>query len=480
MGDLADFLVERDQNFRKARLPALYSDFRPQRTLNPDGYQANISAWRQALARAAWEGRIASQVSAPNLLVVNVDESLARSLESKQFGRPLALGTVVREAVGEKDLYPLKDFLAAKDSIYAKTWSQVPWNVMSWAAGQLGFGGRSTSGEDKLPRGQFVVIKNVETTAKSLAEKVNPSDTRFERTYTKAHFSKTFAGALAEDRKLSETDVDILLVFLSRDKDLAVYDGQVVRIKGSGAEEDETSITEEDAAVSSLKELIEDLQKQTSLMSTKIEELTATAKEAVVKKNKVAAMAALKSKKLTEASLEKRFATLNQLEDVAARIQQARDQVQLVKVMETSAGALKGLNEKVGGAERVGDVVDALREQMGEVDEVGNLIAEANAAPADEVEVDDELAEMEREEREKEEAIERAKREKEAALERAKKEAQEEKEAEEMQKRLEAEMEGLKTPTTEPAKEGQAEAKTPSKEAAESLEKLGLEEPQTA
>lgn len=440
--------------------------------LNPDGFQANVSAWRQALARAAWEGRIASQVSEPNLLVVNVDEQLLRSLESKQFGRPLALGTVVREAVNDKDLYPLKEFLVAKDSIHTKTWSQVPWSVVSWAAGQLGFGGKSTSGEDKLPKGQFVVIKNVETTAKSLAERINSADTRFDRTYTKSHFQKSFADSLVEERRLSETDVDILLVFLSRDKGLVVYDGKVVKIKGSGAEEDESSITEEDAAVSSLKELIEDMKNQTALLSTRIDELTATAKEAVAKKNKVAAMAALKSKKIAENSLQTRFATLGQLEDVAARISQARDQVHLVKVMEASAGALKGLNERVGGADRVGDVVASLREQMGEVDEVGDIIADANAAPADEVEVDDELAEMEREEREKEEALEKAKKEKEAVLEKARREREEAKEAEEMEKRLEVEMQGLKAPITEPA-EGM---KTPSKETADSLEKMELEE----
>ncbi|KAK1635486.1 Snf7 family protein [Colletotrichum phormii] len=466
MGELADFLVERDQNFRKARLPALYSDFRPQRTLNPDGFQANVSAWRQALARAAWEGRIASQLSAPNLLVVNVDEQLVRSLESKQFGRPLALGTVVREAVADKDLYPLNEFTKAKESIYAgKTWAQVPWSVVSWAAGQL-FGGvgRSTSGEDTVPKGRFVVLRNVETTAKSLAERVTAADSRFDRTYTKTHFQKTFADALVQDRRLSETDVDILLIFLSRDKGIVMYDGKVVKIRGSSTDEDETTITEEDAAVSSLKELIADMKQQTTLLTARVDELTATAKDAVTKKNKVAALAALKSKKMTEASLEKRFATLNQLEDVAGRIQEARDNVQLVSVMEASAGALKGLNEKVGGADRVGDVVDRLREQMGEVDEVGKIISEAGAAPVvDEFEVDEELEAMEREEREKIEAAERKER-----------EAREEREAEETRKRLEVEMDGLKAPVKEPVE--RQGAKSPTGETAESLERMGLEE----
>jgi charged multivesicular body protein 7 len=41
------------------------------------------------------------------LFVLHADEQLLRALETKQYGRPLALGAVVREAVGERDLLPL-------------------------------------------------------------------------------------------------------------------------------------------------------------------------------------------------------------------------------------------------------------------------------------------------------------------------------------------------------------------------------------
>ncbi len=113
---------------------------------------------------------------------------------------------------------------------------------------------------------------------------------------------------------------------------------------------------------------------------------------------------------------------------MAAQIERAADNVQLVRVMEASGEALQSLHVQVGGAERVGDVVDRLREQMAAADEVGRILAEeAGTVVLDEGEIDDELAEMVGEEKRKAEEADRARR-----------EAEERKEAEEMRRRLEA------------------------------------------
>lgn len=96
------------------RLPSLYSDFTPQKKTNPDGYAVNVAAWEQALNRAAKRGytssrgvrvRSGSTVSAKSgitpvkrkktdHLILRTDESLLRDLESPEWGRPVALGTV--------------------------------------------------------------------------------------------------------------------------------------------------------------------------------------------------------------------------------------------------------------------------------------------------------------------------------------------------------------------------------------------------
>ncbi|TVY53490.1 Vacuolar-sorting protein SNF7, partial [Lachnellula cervina] len=195
---------------------------------------------------------------------------------------------------------------------------------------------------------------------------------------------------------------------------------ETVKLKASG-DKSVSGITAEDTSIASLKTLIKDLELQTTVLSRRVDELGITAKEAVARKNRVAALAALRSKKLAETTLTKRHATLGQLEEVFSKIEQAADQVELVNVMEASSRVLSGLNKEVGGVERVDDVVDQLRDQMSQVDEVGNVITEIGqgAGAVDETEVDDELEAMEREEREKREAKERSEREEREKLEAA-------------------------------------------------------------
>ncbi|KAL6817000.1 Snf7 domain-containing protein [Trichoderma camerunense] len=407
MGELSDYLVKNDPNFRKARLPALYSDFRSQKTLNPDGYQANVSAWLLALARLASDGLLSRQGSKSSALVFDLDESLRRSLDSKQFGQPLALGTVINEALAQKDLIPLQSFLQSNQSIYQQSWSQVPWNVMGWALRQLGVTDPSR-GEDKIPKGNYVVMKNVETASRELGESIAEKAPRYDRVFTKGQFQALVTSVLAEEQRLSDTDTDVLLKFLSRDKDMIEYDGKTIRIRGSG---EARGITEEDSSIASIKELASNLEHQIDLLNGRIDELDQEARNAVLRKNRVAALAALKSKKRAESSLSTRYATLHQLEEVASKVQQASDQVQLVKVMESSANALESLNTQIGSADKVENTMDRLRDQMSATDEITAILAEPTGVIVDEEEIDEELEAMEREQKKEEEEKERRKEE---------------------------------------------------------------------
>ncbi|KAF5693393.1 SNF7-like protein [Fusarium denticulatum] len=425
MGELADYLINNDPSFSRSRLAARYSDFRSQRTLNPDGYQANISAWRQALSDLVANGKISHRGSTPDHFVLKLDDSLLRSLEYKEFGQPLALGTVVREATAGRDFIPLQDFEKSQHSIYQRSWAGLPWSVMSWTLRQLGVVDPAR-GDDKLPSGQYVIVKNMEAAAKELGDLMSGKVSRFDRVFSRAQFQKAFSAALVKGQHLTDSDLDALLKFLSRDKEVIEYDGKTIRIKGSG---EQSGITKEDAAIASLKGLTESLKHQTDLLNARIDELSQTAKDAVTKKNRVAALAALKSRKIAETSLATRYATLNQLEEVSAKLEQAADNVQLVNVMEASSGALASLNAQVGGAERVDAVMDRLREQNSATDEVSAILAESTGEPIDETALDNELEAMEAQEREKEE-------EKTKSKEAEEQKASDEREAAEAQKKL--------------------------------------------
>jgi len=111
--------------------------------------------------------------------------------------------------------------------------------------------------------------------------------------------------------------------------------------------------------------------------------------------------------------------TLAQLEEVYSKIEQAADQVEIVRVMEASAGVLRGLHAQVGGMEKVEDIVDELREEMSKVDEIGSVI-NATVPGIDDAVIDEELEAMEiRERQAKEEQEAELTRQKLAELDRA-------------------------------------------------------------
>lgn len=391
----------------RSRLPALYSDFRPQKTLNPDGYVANVDAWKKGLAAAARAGCLPTKANESNKLVLQVDEDLLRALETKQWGRPLALGTVVRDAIEKNEMMPVQNFKAAKESIYRRGWGISPSSIVSWGLRQAGLTGGS-GGEDEVPVGKLVILSNIENASKEVLRRMSEQVSRVDRIFSKRMFYFEYADVLGEERPLSHDDLEVLLIHLSRDKGAAAYDGQTVKFKGQ-TETQTPVISQEDATIASLKSLIVDLEGQITTLSEKVEKCDEQARSAVARKNRVAALAALRSKKLAEGHLTKQLAVFSQLEEVYTKIEQAADQVELVRIMEGSTGVLKSLNKEVGGIERVDDVVDKLKKEMTKVEEVGDVVAEIGreAGAVDEGEVDDELEAMEAEEKAKKEAVDR-------------------------------------------------------------------------
>lgn len=338
-------------------------------------------------------------------MVLKLDEELLRALEHPEWGRPLALGTVVHEAIAKKEMMPIAEYQAARESIYQRYWPVAPWGVLSWGLRQLGLAG-GTPGEDHLPVGTLVIMSNIEDASKALAQRVARYTSRTDRIWSKKIFCREFANLFGDKNPLSPTDMNVLLTFISREKNMAAYDGQTIKFAGS-SELKPPTITPEDTTIASLKTLIIDLETQMDVLTARVDTLTMTARDAVLRKNRVSALAALRSKKLAESNLSQQSATLAQLEEVYSKIGQASDQVELVRIMEGSTGVLRVLNADMGGVERVDEVVNQLNQQMSQVDEIGNIMAEAGQGSTviDETELDDELERLEGEDREREQEL---------------------------------------------------------------------------
>jgi charged multivesicular body protein 7 len=139
MSKLLDFILQHEEAFSsRSRLSSLFADFSIQRTTNPDGYIANVSAWKKALIDAARAGVIPAPGDTHDLLNIRTGDELARALQHPAFGRPTCLPAIFHDAVSKKEFLPLKDFLESPISIYKKQWGPVAWSIVRWGLRQIG------------------------------------------------------------------------------------------------------------------------------------------------------------------------------------------------------------------------------------------------------------------------------------------------------------------------------------------------------
>ena len=171
----------------------------------------------------------------------------------------------------------------------------------------------------------------------------------------------------------------------------------MVKFRGSG--EGDPSISTQDITIASLKSLIADLNAQIETLASKVGVSAEKARLAVSQKNRISALAQLRSRRMFENLLEKRTQALLQVEGVYVKIEEAADQVAIVQVMKESTTVLRGLNTKIGGPETVDEVIEGLRDEMTKVDDVSTVISQAGqeSSGLDESAIDDELDMLEKE-----------------------------------------------------------------------------------
>ncbi|MCJ1311335.1 hypothetical protein MMC25_005006 [Agyrium rufum] len=401
MNDLQKYIFDNIPQFKGPRLASLYSDLQVQRSTNPDGYQANISAWQNALTLAVKEGHVPGHESR---ICIPMGSSLLGLLETKQLGRPLGLGAVVAEGQAQRRLLPLLPFLRLKDSIYYHRWWAQPWKSIPWALRQFGVIGPDASG-NHLPKGEFVMLDNLEDFSEKIIQHISLNTSGVDRVVPMAIFQKMIGKAIGLDKGLSEMDYRILLLHLSRDKLQISYTEKVVKIRA--IDSDLLPVSSVDEAIAALKLLITDLTAQLEKLSESMIGLAGKAHAAVQQKNKPLAMASLRSKKLQETAYHQRSERLAQLEATFASISDAADQIEMVKVLKQSTFALKSLHAEIGPVDTVDDIVEQLRGEMSKVDEVNQIIGEVqqSGVAIDDQEIDDELSTMEAEQKQQEKAL---------------------------------------------------------------------------
>jgi charged multivesicular body protein 7 len=413
MTELVDYIHTHEEAFKNQnRLASLYSDFSEQHQTNPEGYAANLNAWKTALEHAARAGKVPGSGQARNMLIIDTGTELARGLQHKQHGLPTCLRAVFLDAIKRNAFVPIDHWETSTQSIYHKSWVKIPKlptirGILSgvWELGKTSILGPS----NEPPSGSFVLVANVEAAAEAVLaqHRQRPHASTADRVFSKTAFWKCFRTVLDTDATITARDMNVLLVHMARDRQELSYNTNTVKFKAD-AEDRAPPVTQEDTALAELHDAIEMVKARIVAIQADATKCGLATKEALHLKQMVRAKHCLRKKKMAESSLE-HYTNLNlQLEESYSKLQQAADQLGIVEAMKAGAEAMALLNNKVGGVEGVQQVVDAVNDQMATTEEITNIINDS-AAPIDENEVDDELAELEKAEKEKQEREEAAK-----------------------------------------------------------------------
>lgn len=363
---LLDLVLEHPEFSRKARLPSLYSDFAPLKISNADGYQANVKAWLSALNSA-----FAQQLSGTDgALCITMNTSLVNSLTSSQWGKPLALPAIEAEAVNRHIWVPYDEFMNKTQSIYhvpSFAESLTLSNAVRWGLSKVW----TPSASKSLTGRTYVVMPLLEDLAAKVQSSVRAisGDTYSDHVMTQEMLQQHMVKATST--RLDVMDMQVFLRFLERDKACVSTQEDVIKF---AAKNKPDPITQVDIAVAQLKSTIHSLTIQIDDLSYKSATCTQAAKSAVSKNQKTVALSALRTQKLTDATIADRTGQLSQLEQILTKIDDTASNIGIIKAMESGSSALSKLLREVGDLDTVTDLVDTVHEQMQISDEIGQAV----------------------------------------------------------------------------------------------------------
>jgi charged multivesicular body protein 7 len=221
---------------------------------------------------------IPTQGTTHDLLNIKATDELARALQHPQYGKPTCLPAVFHDAVQKKEMIALKDFMSSKESIYKSSWIPSPWKVLQWGLRQVGVLGQATSPET-LSAGNFVVIQNIEVAADEILKKMKEHTSTADRVLSRADFMKRFSRTFNDAAPFTTNDMNILLIYLARDKQAISYNAQTIKFKPVHETVPEP-ITQEDEAIANLRDTLANINAQIPPLMEKITAADAAAREA--------------------------------------------------------------------------------------------------------------------------------------------------------------------------------------------------------
>ncbi|OXB35397.1 hypothetical protein LQV05_006205 [Cryptococcus neoformans] len=380
-----------------ARLQALYASTSAQRTANPTGYAVNSQWWAGVLEETLRTGWLNGEGG--DRLVLKVDNGVLGRLEDEKGSRPRGLGGVVETlaTTTPPTLHALTHFMASATPLHvpASLTSRFIGRPLWWAFSQLNpFGDSEKVVKEevlwaKYGQGkEYVHMPLLEQSAAAFTAHMlkNPVLSYTSSLYDLDSFLAEYgeacfpAGPTAKElpkgkHELSKRDAEVLVRWLSRDCQLVVTDGSVIKVLDADQVAGSHPISEADRGAVSVLNALRKVEKQVAGIEEQISQSHEKAKKYLASKQKNIALSYLRSKRHLEDLLAKRVASSEQLRAVIRSIDQAKGDIEIMAAYETSTSTLTHvLAHPSLSPERIAATTDALAEAMADQEEIDQAV----------------------------------------------------------------------------------------------------------
>ncbi|MBW0495017.1 hypothetical protein O181_034732 [Austropuccinia psidii MF-1] len=435
--DIMDHLKTQPEFKSQDRIESLYSDFTSAKHSNPAGFQSNNSFWARIVGDILRLGLQPTQSDSnqpPDRLVLHFNDELFESFRIPVIGKPFGLCC---------SIWSLSSFsLPRSDAIFTPIstfYSTLGWSdhstgfgqsllrSISWASINL-FGASYFDPHHKFQQldlqQKFSAVKidwvnlpllyDVADRVIELYEKnfigLSPSiDCLFTYSQFQDQLTKELFPSSKFSSQLSKPDLNVLIKHLERDRRVLSSEAgtikfilpqflQTNRFGRRSSKIDPPSINETDRGILSVKQTLYQLTHQIQILEAQIDHRTTAARKYVQKSQPKLAASHLKARASLKEVLDRRLGSLDTLQKVYMKIEQASTDVEIMAAYETSTGTLKKLlSNPTLNFNHVEHTIDNLHEVLADMKEIDETIEMGNKAGdsmMDEEELATELAKL--------------------------------------------------------------------------------------
>ncbi|CCG21755.1 hypothetical protein CORT_0B00320 [Candida orthopsilosis Co 90-125] len=372
--------------FKESRLNSLYSNFQKNKQLNPEGYQANIRAWKTLFTKIITSDKFESESVTS---IPTYSPNLKESLSLHPYNEPQNLNNILQEFVNDRFLIPASLYLTARENYFITISSQFSisqyFSMNAWQQWRA-LKNYSVVEQGRLVDDRFIywdeLVRLGQKVAKIIETKVKGD------TYSSTLFNYNLLfDELSKYMTITSVDYNLLLKHSSRDIGLLQTKdvNGIVYIKISQKE-----ISPEDEAVIQVKQTIKNLETRIKEVESKLRSVDF---RAVLSLPKDAQKSSLRQKMAMKANLLKLLNRNIDLElemtTLLQKIDDANFNSVYFSVLESSGKTLSKLNNKL----KVDDL-DRVKTDIDEEISKEEEISDALAVEANDVDVDEELKKM--------------------------------------------------------------------------------------